>query len=105
MKRIAFPILLLLAVTAIAASQDYTTPRYGGGYNYYGSGGASGYSTPRYGGGYNFYGSGGSSGYTTPRYGGGHNFYGSGGKSGDSKKVASPRSSSGVRARSIRFQR
>jgi hypothetical protein len=73
----------LLALTSLASAQSYgyTTPRLGGGYNFYryGNGDSSwGYTTPRFGGGYNFYqyGNGRSSwGYTTPRLGGGYNFY------------------------------
>ena len=74
-------ILLALAistgaiVSAQAQNYGYTTPRFGGGYNYYGSQGYSGYSTPRFGGGYNYYDNQGNSGYTTPRFGGGYNYY------------------------------
>lgn len=52
----------------------YSTPRFGGGYNYYGNG-WSAYSTPRFGGGYNYYDNKGGSGYSTPRFGGGYNYY------------------------------
>jgi len=74
---------LLLPWMAFAQSWGYSTPRLGGGYNYYkyrSNGGSSwGYSTPRLGGGYNYYNygnNGGSSwGYSTPRLGGGYNYY------------------------------
>jgi hypothetical protein len=67
--------ILGFATLANAQTWGYTTPRFGGGYNYYNSDGSSGYSTPRFGGGYNYYNSDGSSGYSTPRFGGGYNYY------------------------------
>ena len=47
--------LTMASGTALAGGYGYSTPRFGGGYNYYGSDGSSGYTTPRFGGGYNYY--------------------------------------------------
>ena len=57
MKKIITTIGLALALASVSLAQNwgYTTPRFGGGYNYYDSNGNSGYSTPRFGGGYNYY--------------------------------------------------
>ena len=66
---------LLIPWMAFAQSWGYSTPRFGGGYNYYNNNGTWGYSTPRFGGGYNYYNSNGTWGYSTPRFGGGYNYY------------------------------
>ena len=75
-------VLVFVAMTSAAFAQNsyYSSPRPGGGYNYYKAGGSSvGSSSPRPGGGNNYYNAGGSSaGYSTPRPGGGNNYYGSG---------------------------
>ena len=51
--------MITLAVITIAntasAEMYWSTPRLGGGYNYYGSEGYSDWSSPRLGGGHNFY--------------------------------------------------
>ena len=58
MKNFIATITLTLAFCSIGfeafAWDYYSTPRFGGGYNFYGDG-WSGYSTPRFGGGSNFY--------------------------------------------------
>ena len=58
MKKIIATIALTVTLCSIGtqafSGSFYSTPRYGGGYNYYGDN-WSGYSTPRYGGGLNFY--------------------------------------------------
>ena len=86
MKELLLIPLALFGLTTLASAQTwgYTTPRFGGGQNFYqhGNQGSSwGYTTPRFGGGFNYYqcGDHGSSwGYATPRFGGGYNFYGYG---------------------------
>jgi hypothetical protein len=77
MKKLIAIIGLALSFASVSFAQTYgySTPRFGGGYNYYGSNGYSGYSTPRFGGGYNYYDNQGNSGYSTPRFGGGYNYY------------------------------
>jgi len=67
--------LTMASGTVLAGGYGYSTPRFGGGYNYYGNDGTSGYTTPRFDGGYNYYGNDGTSGYATPRFGGGYNYY------------------------------
>jgi hypothetical protein len=82
MNRILIATLMLVGAQAAHAGNYYSSPRPGGGTNYYGSDGSSAYTAPRAGGGYNYYGSNGTNGYAVPRAGGGTNYYDSNGGSG-----------------------
>ena len=76
MKKLAIITLAVITIANTASAEMYwSTPRLGGGYNYYGSDGYSGWSSPRLGGGYKYYDNKGSFGWSSPRLGGGYNFY------------------------------
>ena len=70
-KSISVLLITLCIGSSVFASNFWSTPRLGGGYNYYGD--VSGWSTPRLGGGYNYYGD--VNGWSAPRLGGGYNYY------------------------------